>query len=44
MWKSWNSAGTAVVKTYTGKFITMSNAAVTDKGVLMCEVIILFYV
>lgn len=37
-WKLWNSAGTSVVKTYTGKSITVSKADVTGKGVLMCEV------
>ena len=37
-WKLWNSAGTSVVKTYTGKAITVAKADVTGKGVLMCEV------
>lgn len=37
-WKLWNSSGTSVVKTYTGKSITVSKADVTGKGVLMCEV------
>lgn len=37
-WKLWNSAGTSVVKTYTGKSITVAKADVTGKGVLMCEV------
>lgn len=37
-WKLWNSAGTAVVRTYTGKAITVAKADVTGKGVLMCEV------
>lgn len=37
-WKLWNSAGTSVVKTYTGKTITVAKADVTGKGVLMCEV------
>ena len=37
-WKLWNSAGTAVVKTYTGKSVTVSKADVTGKDVLMCEV------
>lgn len=37
-WKLWNSAGTSVVKTYTGKSITVANTNVTGKGVLMCEV------
>ena len=37
-WKLWNAAGTAVVKTYSGKSVTVSKADVTGKGVLMCEV------
>lgn len=37
-WKLWNSAGTTVVKTYTGKSITVAKADVTGKGVLMVEV------
>lgn len=37
-WKLWNAAGTSVVKTYTGKSITVSKADVTGRGVLMCEV------
>lgn len=37
-WKLWNSVGTSVVKTYTGKAITVAKADVTGKGVLMCEV------
>ena len=37
-WNLWNSAGTSVIKTYTGKSITVSKAEVTGKGVLMCEV------
>lgn len=37
-WKLWNSAGSSVVKTYTGKSITVAKADVTGKGVLMCEV------
>ena len=37
-WKLWNSGGTTVVKTYTGKNITVAKADVTGKGVLMCEV------
>ena len=37
-WKLWNSAGTSVVKTYTGKSIIVAKADVTGKGVLMCEV------
>lgn len=37
-WKLWNSAGTSVVKTYTGKSITVAKADVTGKDVLMCEV------
>ena len=37
-WKLWNTAGASVVKTYTGKSITVSKADVTGKGVLMCEI------
>lgn len=37
-WKLWNAAGTSVVKTYTGKAITVAKADVTGKGVLMCEI------
>ena len=37
-WKLWNSAGTSVVRTYTGKSVTVSKEDVTGKGVLMCEV------
>lgn len=37
-WKLWNSAGTSVAKTYTGKSITVAKADVTGKGVLMCEI------
>lgn len=37
-WKLWNSAGTTVVKTYTGKSVTVSKADVTGRGVLMCEI------
>lgn len=37
-WKLWNAAGTSVVKTYTGKSVTVSKADVTGRGVLMCEV------
>ena len=37
-WKLWDTAGTSVVKTYTGKSITVNKADVTGKGVLMCEV------
>ena len=37
-WKLWNSGGTTVVKTYTGKSITVAKTDVTGKGVLMCEV------
>lgn len=37
-WKLWNAAGTSVMKTYTGKSITVVKADVTGKGVLMCEV------
>lgn len=37
-WKLWNSMGTSIAKTYTGKSITVSKADVTGRGVLMCEV------
>lgn len=37
-WKLWNTAGTTVAKTYTGKSITVAKADVIGKGVLMCEV------
>lgn len=37
-WKLWDAAGSTVVKTYTGKCITVSKADVTGKGVLMCEI------
>lgn len=37
-WKLWNTAGTSVVKTYSGKSVTVSKVDVTGKGVLMCEV------
>ncbi|WP_417186960.1 hypothetical protein [Bacteroides sp.] len=37
-WKLWNAAGTTVVRTYTGKSITVSKADVTGRGVLMCEI------
>lgn len=37
-WKLWNSAGTSVTKTYTGKSITVLKTEVTGRGVLMCEV------
>ena len=37
-WKLWNSAGTTVVRTYTGKSVTVSKADVTGRGVLMCEI------
>lgn len=37
-WKLWNAAGTSVVKTYTGKSITVAKADVTGRGVLMCEI------
>lgn len=37
-WKLWNSPGTAVAKTYTGKSITVSKADVIGRGVLMCEI------
>ena len=37
-WKLWNAAGTSVVKTLTGKSITVLKADVTGKGALWCEV------
>ena len=37
-WKLWNSAGTTVVKTYTGKSITVAKTDVTGKGVVIFEV------
>jgi hypothetical protein len=37
-WKLWNTAGSAVVKTYNGKSITVAKADVTGRGALMCEV------
>lgn len=37
-WKLWNSAGTEVTKTYTGKSVTINKTDVTGKGVLMCEI------
>lgn len=37
-WKLWNAAGSTVVKTYTGKSITVVKSDVTGRGVLMCEV------
>lgn len=37
-WKLWNAAGSTVVKTYTGKSITVAKVDVTGKGVLMCEI------
>ena len=37
-WKLWNAAGTSVVKTYTGKSITVVKTDVTGKGTLMCEI------
>ncbi|KAA6302877.1 MAG: hypothetical protein EZS26_001047 [Candidatus Ordinivivax streblomastigis] len=37
-WKLWDVAGSTVVKTYTGKSITVAKADVTGKGVLMCEI------
>lgn len=37
-WKLWNTAGSTVIKTYTGKSITVAKADVTGKGVLMCEI------
>lgn len=38
IWKLWNTAGSTVVKTYTGKSITVAKTDVTGKGVLMCEI------
>lgn len=37
-WKLFNNAGSSVVRTYTGKNITVSKADVTGKGALICEV------
>ena len=37
-WKLYNNAGSAVLKTYTGKNIVVSKADVTGKGALICEV------
>ena len=37
-WKLYNNAGTSVVKTYSGKNITVAKADVTGKGALICEV------
>lgn len=37
-WKLWNAAGSSVVKTYTGKSVTVLKTEVTGRGVLMCEV------
>lgn len=37
-WKLWNAAGSTVVRTYTGKSVTVSKADVTGRGVLMCEI------
>jgi hypothetical protein len=37
-WKLWNQAGTTVVKSYTGKSITVLKSDVTGKGALWCEV------
>lgn len=37
-WKLWNAAGSTVVKTYTGKSVTVAKADVTGRGVLMCEI------
>lgn len=37
-WKLYNNAGTLVVKTYSGKNITVAKADVTGKGALICEV------
>ena len=37
-WKLWNAAGTAVIRTYTGKSIVVSKTNITSKGALTCEV------
>lgn len=37
-WKLWNTAGSSVVRTYTGKSVTVSRTDVLGKGVLMCEI------
>ncbi len=37
-WKLWNAAGSTVIKTYTGKVITVVKTDVTGRGVLMCEI------
>lgn len=37
-WKLWNATGTAVIKTYAGKSIVVSNTDITSKGALTCEV------
>ena len=37
-WKLWNAAGSSVVKTLTGKSITVLKADVVGKGALWCEV------
>jgi hypothetical protein len=37
-WKLWNADRTSLVKTYTGKTITIAKEDVVEKGVLMCEV------
>lgn len=38
MWELWNTSGTAVMRTYTGKSILVSKADITSKGALTCEV------
>jgi hypothetical protein len=37
-WKLYNNAGSAVLKTYTGKNIVVAKTDVTGKGALICEV------
>lgn len=37
-WKLMNAAGSTVLKTYTGKSITVAKADVTGRGALLCEV------
>lgn len=38
IWKLWNAAGTAVMRTYSGKSIVISKIDITSKGALACEV------
>ena len=37
-WSLWNADGTAVVRNYAGKSITVSKTDVSGKGVLFCEI------